>query len=65
MIRTRTRTVHAPPRRVAPVVALILAFATTILVAACGSGGSSQGVGGETNAPLETMGLESAAPSGY
>jgi hypothetical protein len=67
MIRTRSRTGHSASRRVAPVVALIFAFATTILVAACGGGGgASQGVGGETSGPGDTMGLETTAPSaGY
>ena len=65
-VRAR-HSVHAPPRKLAPAVALILAFATALLVAACGGGGgASQGVGGETSGPGETMGLETTAPSsGY
>jgi hypothetical protein len=67
MNRTRSRDpVHATPARLAPTIALILAFATAVLVAACGGGsGASQGVGGETSGPGDTMGLESPAPSGY
>jgi hypothetical protein len=57
MIRTRRHAFH-------PAVALILAFATAILVAACsGSSTSSFGVG-PTTGPGDTMGLESTAPSG-
>ena len=44
------RPVHAPPRRLGAAAALILAFATAILVAAC-SGGNS----GSTTGPGETM----------
>lgn len=68
MIRTRSRDpVHQSRRRLAPAAALILAFVAAIGIAACGGGsGSSQGVGGETSGPGETMGLETTAPSsGY
>ena len=66
MIRTRTREpVHAP-RRLAPALALILAFVASIAIAACGGGSSTSSFGvGPTTGPGETMGLESAAPSGY
>ena len=67
MIRTRSRDpVHTPSRRLAPVVALILAFATAVMVAACGGGSTNSTFGvGPTTGPGESMGLESAAPSGY
>jgi hypothetical protein len=68
MVRTRSRDpVHNGPRRLCAVAALLLAFSTALLVAACGGGsGASQGVGGETSAPGETMGSETTAPSsGY
>jgi hypothetical protein len=67
MIRTRSGSVHAPPRRLAPVVGLILAFATAILVAACSGGNSTSSFGvGPTTGPGESMGLESGpASSGY
>ena len=58
------RPVHAPLRRLGPAVALVLALATTILVAACGGGTG----GGSTTGPGETMGgLESpaATSAGY
>jgi len=47
-------------------VALILAFVASIAIAACGGGSSTSSFGvGPTTGPGETMGLESAAPSGY
>ena len=61
MIRTRSRdSVHAPPRRLAPVVALILAFSTAILVAACSGGTTSSFGAGAPTVPGETP-----AGSGY
>jgi len=66
MIRTRTRgPVHARPRRLAPALALILAFAASIAIAACGGSSTSSFGVGPTTGPGETMGLESTAPSGY
>jgi hypothetical protein len=60
MIRARTGA------RLAPAVALILAFAAAIGIAACGGGNNASTFGvGPTTGPEATMGLESTAPSGY
>jgi len=65
MVRTRSHdSVHAP-RRLAPVVALILAFSTAILVAACSGGTTSSFGAGTTTTTGETTGLETPAASGY
>jgi hypothetical protein len=60
MTHTRSRgPVHAPPRRLPGVLALVLALATAVLVAACGSsnnGAGSFGAGTTTEPGLETIG---------
>ena len=65
MTPTRSqRSVHAPPRLAASVLALFLVLSGLILAACSGGATSSFGAGDQT-LPTETMGLESAAPSGY
>ena len=62
MIRTRSQTTsHAPPRGLGAATALLVALLAVL--AACGGGsGASQGVGGATTGPGETM---PAATPGY